>query len=481
MCLGSRLSAPPPGVNEWARPAHWRLAWLIALLAVGLVAGVSFAACGEASASSVEPPSRTACGEPSRTASDPDWDGIEPENISNSGPDKARQPVIAADPSGRLVIVWSDQRSEGTQRNIYAVLSDDNGHTWSATPEAVAETEDDSLLPDALVVGDRIFVAWVDGNPPTAVYEAERTETGNWEARHIPSPVPLSAMRPRLAAGGGRLHVVFNAGGGNQPDILYAARPLTATAWPTATVVYTHTGTGSWYPVLAAGPDEDTLHMVWEERAASDIRAIMYMSGTVNGADVNWTSPLTLSTGITLSVWPSIVADSSENLHVTWGKQIGTGGVEQREQYVHYARYDAASGCWSIGGEPIDLDSVKVNEFRPTDITPSLALLERDDQVTVCVVWHGFRAGEQVEPAEEVLLSCSRDGGLSWPSPQNVSRSPGENEISIAPSIAFDAQGRLHSAWEEHVGSSVVYNYEVYHTYALSCDNCIVGRSRAGD
>jgi hypothetical protein len=432
-------------VSTWIRPARWWLAWLIALLATGLVVGVSFATC-----------------------SDPDWPGSEPENISASALNLARQPVIATGSSGRMMIAWSDQRSEGARRDLYSVLSDDNGRTWSATPEAIAETTEHSLLPDALFVGDQIFVAWIDGSPPAAVYEAERAGTGTWEAHHIPSPVPLVDMRPRLAAGAGRLHVVFDAGSGNQPDILYAARPLTATAWPTATVIYTHTGTGSWYPVLAVAPDEETLHTVWEERTSSDIRAIMYMSGTMNGAGVDWISSLTLSTGITLSVYPDIIADSSGNLHVVWGEQIGTGGAQRQEQYVRYARFDAASGSWSVKDQPIDLNPVKVNELRPTDIAPRLALLERDSQTTVCVTWHGFRESELVEPAEEVLLSCSRDGGQSWLPPQDVSRSPGQDEISIAPSIAFDALGRLHGVWEEHVGASVVYNYEIYHTCAYS-------------
>ena len=69
--------------------------------------------------------------------------------------------------------------------------------------------------------------------------------------------------------------------------------------------------------------------------------------------------------------------------------------------------------------------------------------------------------------AEEVLLSCSPDGGQSWEAPRNVSRSPGAEAISIVPSIAFDARGRLHSVWEEHVGDSIVYNYEVYYARAI--------------
>ena len=432
--------APPSGANNRARAARWWLSWPVALLVAGLIAGVVFA------------------------ATDPDWDGTEPRNISASEPDLAWQPAIASSPSGRMVVVWSDQRSESeeAQRNIYAVLSDDDGGTWSTVPEAISDTAAGSLLPDALVVGDQAFVAWVDDDPPTGMYEAARTEAGTWETHHIPSPVQLSNTRPRLAAGADRLHVVFNAGK-IIPDILYAARPLTATVWPTATVIYTAT-LGSWYPVLAVGPDGETLHVVWEERASSSQRVIMYMRGTASGTGVDWASPITLSTGITLSLWPTIAADASGNLHVVWGEQVETEAVT--EQYVRYRRYDVASASWS---EPpvfrrIDDDPVIVNELRPTSVSPSLALVERDDQATVCVSWHGFREGAL---AEEVLLSCSPDGGQSWEAPRNVSRSPGAEAISIVPSIAFDARGRLHSVWEEHVGDSIVYNYEVYYARAI--------------
>ncbi len=452
---GSRPQAPPrlprvlavahpPGVNNRARAARWWLSWPVALLIAGLIAGVVFA------------------------ATDPDWDGTEPRNVSASEPDLARQPAIASSLSGRMVVAWSDQRSESeeAQRNIYAVLSDDDGGTWSTVPEPISETAADSLLPAALVVGDQAFVAWVDDDPPTGIYEAARTGTGTWETHHIPSPVQLSNTRPRLAAGADRLHVVFNAGK-NIPDILYAARPLTAAAWPTATVIYTHTATfGSWYPVLAVDPDGETLHVVWEERASSSQRAIMYMRGTVSGTDVDWASPSTLSTGITLSLWPTIAADASGNLHVVWGERVGTGAVQERGQYVRYRRYDAAGDSWS---EPpvfrrIDDSPVRVNQLRPTDVSPNLALVERDNQATVCVSWHGFRGGAL---AEEVLLSCSPDGGQSWEAPRNVSRSPGAEAISIVPSIVFDARGRLHSVWEEHVGDSIVYNYEVYYARAI--------------
>lgn len=441
--LDSRLPISLPGVSKRTRQVRWWLAWPIALGAAVLMAGAVIA------------------------ATDPDWGGTKPRDISHSPRNQVAQPVIEAGSSGRMVVVWSDQWSEGGSRDIYVTSSGDNGHTWSLAT-VVTQTADESNLPGAVIVGDQVFVTWCDQAgtyPNTAIiYEAEVVSHA---VRRIPGPPSSTSTRPSLAASASRLHVVFSGGTFNQPDIRHAMRPLTATVWPTATVVYTHTGTGSWYPMLAIGPEENTLHMVWEERALQLRRAIMYMRGVVNGNSVDWTSPITLSTGITLSVWPAIAAGAGGNLHVVWGEQVGAGQVYDRKHYMRYTRYDEASGTWSAAVR-IDPEPVNVNQLYPTDSAPSLTLLEKDGQVTVCVAWHGFREGEQVEPAEEVLLSCSRDGGHSWTRPQNMSRSAGEYAISIRSSIVFDALGQLHGVWQERTGEYAMFDYQVYHTYALS-------------
>jgi len=415
---------------------------LLALLVGGLVVGTSLAAAG----------------------SDPDWLASAPKNISSSPLDLAWQPNIATTASGEMVVAWSDQRlgaeSGDEPRNIYVIASDDDGRTWTTAPMTVAATAENSFAPNLIAVQERIFVVWVDGAPPSALYEAERIAPDTWERRGIPSPASLINTHSDVVYGAGHLHVVFNAGTYNVPDILYAARPLTATTWPTATVAFTHTALlGSANPRLVISPDETVLHMVWEERASSNLRSIMYMNGELSGEGVNWTTPTQLSTGGTLSFWPDIASDSQDNLYVVWGEK-GTEGA-----YVRYAYRDAAAGSWTIQGQAIDADPVTVNELLPTDIIPRLALREESQMTRACVVWYGFREGATAL-AEEVLLSCSTDRGQTWSAPVNVSRTTGEDDISIAPAIAFDAQGQLHSVWQEHVGGSITRNYEIYHAYA---------------
>jgi len=439
--LGGEQQVFLPNDNVHVRSARWQLVLVVTLVAVALTAGVSIA------------------------AGDLDWDGTEPRDLSDSAPNRAWHSAIAADPSGRIVVAWSDQELYGdVARDIYVRRSDDSGSTWFA-PEVISATALVSALPDACVKEGRAFVAWVDqssiGGLNVALYEAE---VGAGSARRIPSPVSLTSTRPRLAASSTRLHVVFNAGA----NILHASRPLTATAWPTATPAYTSTALLlPWFPMVAAGSDGQTLHVVWQERTLEGW-TIMYGHGTVNGDTVDWQPPLQLYTGSVEAFYPAIAADSEGSLHVVWGEAVGTGPLDQRKQNVRYTRYDVSSGEWISPAVSIDPNPVYVNRDNPTYTAPSMAVWERGNRAEICVAWHGFRAGAF---GEDVLLSCSSDRGRSWSVPWNVSGSSDVEGISIAPAIAFDRWGRLHGVWQEHradMGNDIIYDYQVYYSHALT-------------
>jgi hypothetical protein len=385
--------------------------------------------------------------------SDPDWSGTLPENVSLSSQQVAWQPDIAVDSSGRVVVVWSDEEAGG--RNIY--VTDNAGSGWSV-PQPMSETAWTSHFPDVLAVDSRIFVAWVE--QPTVTYEAE---IGIGVAHPVSCPVPLVDSRPRLAASDDRLHIVFSAGTGNVPDISHASRSLAGTVWSVAERVYTSTASrGAWWPALAAEQGAEKLHVVWEDRS-SLAQSVMYMSGTVSGADVDWSSAIELSTGITRAINPDIAVDSAGNVHVVWG-EIGAGGYD--DQYVRYTRYDVASGSWTMP-EFVDPNRVLVNEKSPTHIAPRLALWG-SNRTEVCIAWYGFR--EDDPPAEEILVRCSRDGGDTWSSAtENVSRSTSDaqEEVSMRPAIAFGASGRLHAVWQERAGQDITLEYDIYYAAAM--------------
>jgi hypothetical protein len=405
-------------------------------------------------------------------SADPDdWFGSEPVNISHSPTVKALQPAVATDAPQAVLVAWSDERSAGA-RNIVAALSDDDGWSWSA-PQVVAATANASYLPDAIFAEGEAHVAWTDqaADFTYTMWTANLDpQSGTWTPQVVPGSVSGDPNRPRLAASPGRLHLVFHAGSPGTPDILHAARWLTDTTWPAAEVVVTSPlNTGSKYPSLAVSPDGTAAHLVWEEhRIATVTRTIKYMRGTLAGEEVEWTWPPTeLWAGRTAGSEPIVVAvDSQQNVHVAGGELVKTG--EGNEHYVRYARRDSASGSW-LPARRVDDEPWYVNEANPFSVAPRLTLHEVGDQVRLCIIWHGFRLSGL---AEEVLLSCSTDGGTSWSSPENVSRTPASTEMSLRPAVALARGGQLHIAWQERLGPDPQWDYQVH--YARSAAEVVV-------
>jgi len=454
-----------PNLDRDSLPIRLRR-WRIAALSLALTIGLLAAAVAVA-------------------AADPGWGSTLPTELSGSPADRGQQPALAAGSPGRLVVAWSDcQLGEDPQApNIYTARSTDGGRTWSA-PQVLAQTgtDSESRLPGAVMIGERAFVVWRDQITSTHVVTIYEAEVGSGELHSVSLPflsANYAATWPSLAASGDdRLHLAFNAGDETYPDILYASRWLTEATWPMAQVVYTDSAeNSSWYPALAVDPAGGALHLVWEERpevggGVVGRGVIMYMSGTVGSSQVSWSPAITLSGSITHSRYPDIAVDVDGDLHVTWAEVIGPGQAYDQDQYVRYLRYDAAAGSWDTPSVRIDSDAMHVNEKYPTYLAPSIAVQEKGGQTVVCVAWHGFR---QEGDVEEVLLSCSEDGGQTWPAPQNVSRSPGtrpqDTDLSINPAIAFEpGEQTLRVVWEEHNGSTVPDPVsEIY--YALELDH----------
>ncbi len=403
-------------------------------------------------------------------ATDPDWAGTAPVNISQSDTREARQPVIAIGPSGQMAVTWSDKPTETSKSEVYLTYTEDGDKTWS-TPKVVSATTGQSQLPHAIIAGESTFIAWSEGSSDKTFTIHEMRSGGDPQIIPIPETDAPSGITtgPRLADGPERLHIVFNAGKVGTPDshILHASRRLTET-WPTAKRVYTSSSGLSWFPALAVSPDGEDMHVVWEKMILGSGRYVMYMRGTVSDAVVSWASPITLSTGITLSVKPDIATSSSGDVHVVWGEVNKESGSTSSHSYVRYRRYEANSDEWT-SAKRIDAQAVYVNEINPTDTAPRMALWERNDQVTLCVAWHGFRDGES---AEDALISCSQDGGDTWASSRTMSPTPNDVEtdadISIWPSIAFDSSGTVHGVWQQRVEiiNETSY-YETYYNHAL--------------
>lgn len=420
-------------------------------------------------------------------ATDPDWSGTAPREVSQSGTDEARQPAIAVNPPSQVVAVWRDRPFGESRYDIYAARSNDQGRSW-LPPARVSESSARSQLPDIAIGQGTVFVAWAEENTvstPTTfkIYETELGSTSQPRLIPIPdadAPSDISTG-PRLATSLDRMHVVFNAGfnaGQDGSHIFHSSRTFAEDSWPTATQVYGSAGAWSLFPALAVRADGqvEDLHLVWERvtlDSSGRQRNVLYMRGDASNSPVSWASALLLS-GDTTAVKPDIAVTSSGDVHVVWGEVVpvntGPGQDPLYHYYVGYRQYSPASGSWSDAVR-IDPNPVLVNQIEPTEATPRLALWESGVEVHLCVAWNGYRDGEPA--AEDALLSCSKDRGQTWQTPRIMSPRPegvDDNvDISTWPSIAFDASGTLHGTWRQRIGMDEQGSYyEIYYAHMLN-------------
>ena len=386
-----------------------------------------------------------------------------PVNVSQSPTNAATWPTLDVAQDGQMIyLAWSDRRE--TFQDIYYTLSIDGGKSWAISQPAVVTAESDSLRPSLVVSGTTPVIAWAEAKLGLS------HATWQWalgkDVVQVPNTRDVLSSAPCLAWGtDGDLHIALQGGLGTQPDMLYSRREVGATGWPTATVVFTHTASGSYNPSLVVSDDGQMVHLVWEESVGAVESQVYYVRGQKSGQDVLWETPLSLSQGITRSVRPDIAlwsdpaaegAEAQPSLYVVWGEQVG--GFDT--QYVRYTYSGDGGTHWSA---PLRVDArpVSANNVAPTYVTPALAV---GPSGAVCAAWHGFRPDGVVE-AEEVYVSCSTDHGASWGTPANVSRSPGV--ISIRPALAIGDDGILQLAWQELAGADPKANYQIYYAHSL--------------
>lgn len=402
-------------------------------------------------------------------ATDPDWTGTAPRNISQSETDKALHPAVAAGLSGEIAIAWNDIPSGESNSDIFVARSSNQGRSWGS-PTRVSSTAAKSRLPDAIIVGDKVIVAWTEKyshNEKTTftVNEADLESSSHLiPVPEVDTPSDISTG-PRLAAGPDRLHVVFNAGydyGNEGSHVFHSSRALTEETWPEANRIDTFSDESiSWFPALAVSPDGQELHVVWE-RLANTGRTVWYAHGTHSDPPVTWSSPRELPTSGS-SVKPDVAVSANGDVHIVWGET----GAEPLSYRIRYCSYEPNQNACSEN-ELIDQGPVYINAINPTEPAPRLSLWEDESRIRLCVTWHGFREGN----AEDALLSCSPDGGETWESPTTMSAFSGGGALgldpSIRPSIVFDPHGTLHGVWQQRVDivSAEPY-YEIYYAHNL--------------
>ena len=345
-----------------------------------------------------------------------------PTTISNSS-DDATRPTIAVGRDNTLYVAWEQAGETGGSRDPFYSQSA-NGTSWT-TPQAVYTSTTNSLRPVmAAAPNGSIQIVW-DEESGTTRLAYQKGLTGTTVITVPPVITQAASAHSIVVDSSNIVHLALqgNKAGAVTPfHILHSSKALNAPSWPQATSVYTGgVGTGSQYPALAAD-SQGHLHLAWQENVGSSDGQIYYSKGITGGGSIAWTAPISVSVGvvITNSARPSIAVDDNDTLHLVWEDR---GNPSQPgPQYIYYAHSTDGGATWSLPTRVVSR-AVRANHLSPSYVSPVIAV----SGDTIYVAWHDSTGDSN--DLEDVYYSYSTDGGATWATPVNVSQSDGAQSL----------------------------------------------------
>lgn len=224
----------------------------------------------------------------------------------------ASYPVIAAGPNDELYVVYKEKRDILDDRWVLNVsISTDGGETWSGAGEDIPIINDFHIAsyPHIAVDANGIVHVNFQGCPELPIHyecyytrsdDGGTTWTGLEADRMIsyPGAGDISVHNPNIGVdNSGGIFAVWNENyvgtDDAEPHISISTDGGVSWTGETEDVIVSSPGDHPGYrPFIAAGPD-DTLHVVWNERAAGSYYQIHYSRGDAvsqaPGADVTIT------------------------------------------------------------------------------------------------------------------------------------------------------------------------------------------------
>ncbi|MEM7113305.1 MAG: sialidase family protein [Chloroflexota bacterium] len=226
----------------------------------------------------------------------PDWNEPIPLTTVVNAPFGASRPVVAAAPSGPTVtVVFNRQMSNDLFDNDpWFTRSINNGATWSP-PTSIFSGTANSQQPTVVIdVANRAHAAWREG---TALVYAAEEDWGSNRIQFLSVPLdPPGVTTPAIAAGAsGVLAIVWAEGSGGNPDIHFTRSGDGGQSWEMSRPVLT-TPSSSLFPDVVVDAN-NVLHLVWEENdkvgePGQPVQGTVYYS---HSTAMGWSEPVSLS------------------------------------------------------------------------------------------------------------------------------------------------------------------------------------------
>ncbi len=247
-------------------------------------------------------------------------------------------PVVAADSSGLLHLVWYDNTPGKTE--VYYKKSTDAGVTWTTSRRLTwnsVESNHPALFVDS---SGHLHVVWYD-NPPDDIYYKKSSDGGStWSAGKRLTWTVAASYGPAVTAdSSGNIYTVWYEGvSGGGSAIFLKKSPDGGATWPPSRRL-------TWTPGYSSGPRiavdaSDYLHLIWRDDTPGNDE-IYYRKGSDEG--INWTTSRRLTWTQGGSSDAVIAADSTGHLHVVWSDN--TPGSDE----IYYTTSTDAGVTWSTG------------------------------------------------------------------------------------------------------------------------------------
>lgn len=330
-----------------------------------------------------------------------------PLNISMNDGNAYR--FTLADAHENVYLAWQDQ-TPGIE-SVFFGRSEDRGESFAEPVNMSIDNDGPSFSHDMVASGDRVFIVWSQLPGPFNTTTTTTTTTGNdtgfegqtlylrkstdngetFGAPITVSPPGYDASNPKIAVSGRNVYVGWE---GTIPDVDSTVHIFFAKSTD---------GGKSFSAPLDFGPsvnprlavDQNNVYLAWD--GGDDL---MFTRSTDYGASFD--DAINLSDNPGYSAWSTImVAPRTGYVYVTW-MDVATGFTD-----VYFRRsIDNGSNF-----EPI----VNVSDNEWESGIPDMAVHGNN----VYIVW-----SEERNSNFEVILSRSKDGGVSFEQPINISKNP---------------------------------------------------------
>jgi BNR repeat-containing family member len=253
------------------------------------------------------------------------WAALKKLSLSSGDTD---DPAVVSDVSGNVYVVWTDSRPGNWE--IFYRKSADGGATWAAA-KRITWTSGQSFNPAVAVApsGSLHVVWWGDQTGNWEIYYKKSTNGGGtWLAAQRLSWSLGASYSPDIAVdSSGYLQVVWQDDTPGFPEIFQKKSQNAGSTWTTLKNL-SRTSSYSMDPAIAAGAS-GRVHVVWYDTTPGN-NEIYYVLST-NGGDT-WGAAQRLTWTAADSEDPDVAVDSSGNIHVVWDDET-SGNLE-----IYYKR-----------------------------------------------------------------------------------------------------------------------------------------------